>query len=418
MIWISMTSLANCNLRGILGCSCFLFISRLPKRLTLEWNDSMSERSRILLVEDDAFISLDVSEVLKEFGYEVVGAVPSGQEAVETARKEKPDLILMDINLQGPMDGITAAEVIHKDRPIPVVFLSALSDESTLQRARLVGPFGYLIKPFEPAELHSTIQVALDRAASQKPAEEVSGDDSFLADAALHAELGDVGEREAILSKIHLLADLPKEKLSLLAACCSITTVDAGEFIHIEESKAEKAFIVLTGRVSITKTSDAGKELILALLGPGDSFGLLYMLPSFGQVASAKAQLDSKLLAFSQAHFSKLLKEFPGINNLLLTEMTARLSASYSLAMSLAHSRVESRIVATLNSLVSTIAKSSSKSQNEVRIFITRKELADLTGTTPETAIRVTKQLERDGMLDLSRPGIIKIPDTTKLKEL
>jgi len=378
----------------------------------------MSDKARILVVEDDAFIALDVTEALKGFGYDVVASVPTGKAAIESAAQLKPDFILMDINLQGDMDGIQAAEAIHATSPTPLVFLTALSDEATLQRAKLTGPYGYLIKPFDPAELRSTIEIALDRYAATggRVAEE---DDTTLHEAALKAGLAGTAEEKAeVLRRIEFLSELPAPKLLALASVAEIVSVEGGTFIHTEDGKPDRSFVVLAGRVSVTKTSVSGKELILSLLGPGDCFALLYLLPSFDLVASARAQLDSKLLTFSRANASKILREIPELKDLLTAELAKRLSATYELAMSLAHSRVETRILGTLSTLVSTLARSSAKSQNEARIFITRRELADLTGTTPETAIRVTKQLERDGVLDLTRPGIIKIPDIEKLRAL
>lgn len=378
----------------------------------------MSGKARILVVEDDALIALDLTEALKGFGYDVLEPVPSGKEAVDSALADKPDLILMDINLVGDMDGVKAAETIHASRPIPLVFLTALSDEGTLQRAKVTGPYGYLIKPFDPAELRSTIEIALDRYQSQAGTLDESEDELPLLDAvAVAGGGGSVEEKAAILRNIAFLSDLSAEKLLILAGYSEIATIEGGFFIQTEAGKPEHPFIVLTGRVSITKTSVAGKELILTLLGPGDCFGLLPLIPSFNVLAAAQAQLDSKILTFSRHNSAKILKEVPDLVDLLFSEMSRRLNASYELAMSLAHSRVETRILGTLSTLVSTLAKGSAKSK-EVRIFITRRELADLTGTTPETAIRVTKHLERDGVLDLTRPGIIKIPDVEKLRAL
>ncbi len=380
----------------------------------------MTAKARVLVVEDDQYISRDICESLEGFGYEIAAAVQSGEEAISKAVEVKPDLVLMDINLKGKLDGIQAAEMMHQKRPLPLVFLTALADETTLQRAKLAVPYGYLIKPFDPTELHSTIEIALHRFSveSGKPAYDTQ-QEAALADISLEAETSaGAVEKTAILERIEPLRSLSKPAVQSLANLSEIITCNAGEFIHIEENDPERAFIVLTGRISIIKTSASGKDLILSLLGPGDCFGMLYLLPEFGKVASARAQLDSKLLSFPRSHFTQLRTTVPELMDALTVELTSCLSTSYQLAMSLAHSRVETRILSTLVALVSTLAKSSPKSQNEARIFITRKELADLTGTTPETAIRVTKQLERDGVLELSRPGIIKVPDLTKLRSL
>jgi len=115
----------------------------------------------LLVVEDESIVAMDIKHRAEGLGYRVVGMAASGEEAIKLAREEKPDLILMDIVLKGEMDGIEAAEVIREEMNIPVVYLTAYSDEKTLSRAKLTGPFGYIIKPFEDRELHSAIEVAL-----------------------------------------------------------------------------------------------------------------------------------------------------------------------------------------------------------------------------------------------------------------
>ncbi|MCG2828444.1 methanogen output domain 1-containing protein [Methanothermobacter sp. K4] len=115
----------------------------------------------LLVVEDESIVAMDIKHRAEGLGYRVVGMAASGEEAIKLAREEKPDLVLMDIVLKGEMDGIEAAEVIRAEMNIPVVYLIAYSDEKTLSRAKLTGPFGYIIKPFEDRELHSAIEVAL-----------------------------------------------------------------------------------------------------------------------------------------------------------------------------------------------------------------------------------------------------------------
>lgn len=118
-------------------------------------------KSRILVVDDERVVSLDIQAALKRLGYAVAGAAVTGEQSVDLAGKMRPDLVLMDVKLQGEMDGIEAAERISKLFGIPVIFLTAYSDEDTLDRAKMSGPFGFLLKPFEERDLHSAIEVAL-----------------------------------------------------------------------------------------------------------------------------------------------------------------------------------------------------------------------------------------------------------------
>ncbi|MCZ0899319.1 diguanylate cyclase, partial [Microcoleus sp. HI-ES] len=118
---------------------------------------------KILIVEDESIIAEDISDSLISLGYRITGMVYSGEEAIESAAKLRPDLVLMDVNLQGEIDGITAAEEIRLRFQIPVVYLTAYADETTLRRVNSTKPFGYIVKPFEEKNLHTTIQLALYR---------------------------------------------------------------------------------------------------------------------------------------------------------------------------------------------------------------------------------------------------------------
>jgi len=120
-------------------------------------------KARIMVVEDEALVALDLVAKLRQLDYEVPASAFSGEEAVEQAPLLQPDLVLMDIHLAGAMDGIEAAQRIHHGLNIPIVFLTAYSDDPTLERAKGAEPLGYLIKPFEKRELYTTVEMALHR---------------------------------------------------------------------------------------------------------------------------------------------------------------------------------------------------------------------------------------------------------------
>jgi len=127
---------------------------------------SWEERARILIVEDEIITAMDLAAELEEMGYLVVDTVGTGHEAIEKVELFRPDLVLMDIVLRGDVDGIQVAEQIH-DLDIPVVYLSAFSDDTTVERAKKTFPFGYLIKPYQKDELYSTIETALQQHKSE-----------------------------------------------------------------------------------------------------------------------------------------------------------------------------------------------------------------------------------------------------------
>ncbi len=119
--------------------------------------------TNLMLVEDERIVAFDLKRQLQGFGYTVGAVVASGEQAIDQVVAVSPDLVLMDIHLEGRMDGIEAAAVIRARHRIPVVFLTAYAEDDTLRRALDSRPFGYLVKPCEGRELHATIQMALAR---------------------------------------------------------------------------------------------------------------------------------------------------------------------------------------------------------------------------------------------------------------
>lgn len=116
---------------------------------------------RVLIVEDEILVADHIRRSLEKSGYSIAAMVSSGEESIEKAGELHPDIVLMDIVLKGKMDGIEAADQIKSRFNIPVVYLTAYSDDETLLRAKVSEPFGYLLKPFNDRDLHSTLQVAL-----------------------------------------------------------------------------------------------------------------------------------------------------------------------------------------------------------------------------------------------------------------
>lgn len=116
---------------------------------------------KIMVVEDEIIIARDIQLSLENMGYEVTDVVSTGRRAVESAKRDNPDLVLMDIELQGNMDGTEAAKRINAILDIPVIYITAYADSAVLERAKATGPFGYMIKPFEEQQLHTTIEMAL-----------------------------------------------------------------------------------------------------------------------------------------------------------------------------------------------------------------------------------------------------------------
>ncbi|TGC08998.1 response regulator [Methanolobus halotolerans] len=118
-------------------------------------------KAKILVVEDENVVALEIKKRLIRLGYVVPSVAASGKDAIIKAKGFLPDLVLMDIRLKGEMDGIEAAQEIRTQLGIPVIYLTAHSDEETLKRAKQTEPEGYILKPFVEDDLRTIIEVAL-----------------------------------------------------------------------------------------------------------------------------------------------------------------------------------------------------------------------------------------------------------------
>ncbi len=139
----------------------------------------------ILVTEDESIVRKDIERSLKKLGYNVVGSADTGEKAIELAIKLKPDLALMDIMLKGEMTGIEAAERIKREIDIPIIFLTAYADESTLAKAKVTEPHGYILKPFKEIDIHTSIEMAIHKHGKER---EIKIEADFLRSLAKHKD--------------------------------------------------------------------------------------------------------------------------------------------------------------------------------------------------------------------------------------
>ncbi len=122
----------------------------------------VDKKPTVLVAEDEALIRLDLVELLREEGYDVIGEAGDGEEAIKLARELQPDLVIMDVKMP-KLDGITAAETIAEERIAPIVMLTAFSQRDLVERARDAGAMAYIVKPFDASDVVPAIEVALGR---------------------------------------------------------------------------------------------------------------------------------------------------------------------------------------------------------------------------------------------------------------
>jgi two-component system sensor histidine kinase/response regulator len=182
---------------------------------------------RILVVEDEGISAVHLQAKVESLGYQCAGVAYSGEEAIAKAREARPDLVLMDIKLTGELDGIQAGNRIQKDFGIPVVYLTAFSDEETVARARASAPFGYLIKPVQENALRTTIEMALEKHHLQKQLEESNRDLERFAAVAAH-------DLKAPSRTVYLFLNLLLKEFGIKL------DPKAHEYIHFAQDAAKK----------------------------------------------------------------------------------------------------------------------------------------------------------------------------------
>lgn len=143
----------------------------------------------ILVTEDESIVRKDIERCLGNLGYNVIASADNGEDAISLAMKHKPDLALMDIMIKGDMNGIAAAEEIKRNMDIPVVFLTAYADESTLNDAKMAEPHGYILKPFKDVDIQTAIEMALHKHGKER---EIKQETDFLRSLTEHKEDSDV----------------------------------------------------------------------------------------------------------------------------------------------------------------------------------------------------------------------------------
>jgi signal transduction histidine kinase/DNA-binding NarL/FixJ family response regulator len=224
---------------------------------------------KILVVEDESIVAMDLRTSLTSLGYQVTGTVATGREALANARRERPDLTLMDVNLRGDMDGIATAEAMRSELGIPVVYLTAFSDQATLRRARLTDPFGYLLKPFDERELHISIEMGIHRHEAQREHERLLQEQA--ARAAVEKEhrcmrfLAQAGEELArSLDFDSTLASAVRLAVPELADCACIFFREEGSAPMVRAQGKEEILLELVQRHPPMAAVVLGHERVLA----------------------------------------------------------------------------------------------------------------------------------------------------------
>lgn len=380
------------------------------------------ESREILVVEDEGIVAADIEECLTGLGYKVLAVAPSGEEAIRLAEELDPNLVLMDIRLQGEIDGIAAAAYMRDRLQTPVVYLTAHADPATFERAKITEPYGYVLKPFKEMELRTAIELAMYRhdqeTKSDKPAPAAASPTAGAQPNGKAEPLSEQAqEAKKYLKLIEPFQYLDDATITTLANSCKFSQFKSGDFIALEGDADVSGFVVVEGRVAMLKTSVTGKDLIVELLPPGDPFGLLATIDQGPYPVTVRAQVESRVMWIPRAQLLQVLDKYPDLGKTFIQGVFDRLRNAHDISRALAHDRVEVRISSALCALVPRFCAKENGS-TRLQINMTRQELAELTGATTETAIRVTKAMEREGILDLTQSGVIRILNLEALKDI
>lgn len=370
--------------------------------------------ARILVVEDEPLVADDLERTLKKLSYQVVGRAASAAEAIALAEKLKPDLALMDISIKGEVDGIEAGKTLKDRFGIALIYLTAHSDHATFERAKITEPYGYVVKPFQPTDLRIALGLALYKRSQEFKVAQPSWEQTA-ANQLAESQVGDPKHQEAVdfLRKLDLFSSLPPGDMHTLVRQAKVEEHSHGSLIACEGEEESTCFLVLEGRVSLVKTSENGNQLVVELLFPGDLFSIVSAFEEETSSLTARAQKSVRVIRFQKKSLFSLLSRQPGFYKIYVRESTRRLKTAHSMMRAIAHDKVESRIASALAELAK---RPSACPVPDEGIAITRQEIADLTGTSVETAIRVTRAMEEEGILELAKRGTIKILKPRELR--
>ncbi|MBF0319159.1 MAG: diguanylate cyclase [Nitrospirae bacterium] len=260
-------------------------------------------KARILIVEDEGIVALEIKDRLQKMGYEIAATICRGEDGFKVCKETSPDLILMDIKLKGPVDGIEAASQIHTELDIPVIYLTAYSNEELIGRAIKTNPFGYIIKPFHEKELGILIELALQKHGKEKQLTEIAGHleekvehcHMNLAEAnkRLEAQVEELNRREVIIERNYQIQKIISKVLRT-----SLEPISLKEQLkHTLELILSVSWLAFQKKGSIFLTVEGKEELeMVAWQGLGDVLTTTCATVSFGHCLCGRAASTKQLV--------------------------------------------------------------------------------------------------------------------------
>ncbi len=348
---------------------------------------------KILIIEDDKVMRENTAEILGLARYEVITA-DNGKKGAQTAIDTHPDLIVCDI-MMPELDGYGVLHILSKNpetASIPFIFLTAKAEKSEFRKGMDLGADDYLTKPFEETELLNAIEIRLKKNEILKKefSQNAEGLNQFLNEAKGVAELNLLSQKSQV---IHY-----KKK----------------EVIFHEADQPSYLYFLNSGKVKTYKIHDDGKEYVTSLYKNGDFFGYTTLLENTSYADSAMTLEECEVCKIPKNDFLSLLYKNRDIAGKFIKMLSNHVTEREKQLLSLAYDTVRKRLAEALLLLVERYAE---KGKKDLRISVTRDDLASLAGTTTETAIRCLSEFKSDQLINIEGREII-ILDSEGLKDI
>lgn len=390
-------------------------------------------KRRVLVLDGGCVTALNFQKRLEFLGYECIPLANCSDRALAAAAEHRPDLMLFDPLHYGEEEGLAIAELVRGKLNIPVLLITGLkgktqpSQTAETQKERKqketssLRPF--LLRPLDDLELGAAIERAVYKHEIEEHKHCVAEDITVLGRTPERAKVPvrtrkDEDAAFEFMKQVSPFSGLPEKALTELVNRSYFSSARPGEYITFEGERKDASFIVFSGRLAMTKTSVSGKDLIVQLLGPRDFFGFLLAMEELPEQLSARAQSESEVLWIPTAALLRVLDNYPDLYKSFLEHLSVCMHSSHDLSRGLAHDTVEVRIAALLLHLARKFSRPERNNEGAVIVDITRQQIADLTGTTPETASRVTRAMHRKGIVDMDTPGIIRVLKLEAVKKI
>ena len=349
---------------------------------------------KILLIEDNVEIRENTSEILMLDGYDVTVA-ENGKEGVTKAIAEKPDLIICDI-MMPVLDGYGVLHLLTKNpetADIPFIFLTAKAERTDFRKGMDMGADDYITKPFDDVELLNAVESRLRKVEvlNQKYQKSLEGLDNMVRDAGGDQELRLLNERR------------------------EIRTFKKKAEIYREGAFPFYLFFVIKGKVKTYKTNDDGKELITQLYQAGDYFGHVHLLQETAYQDTAAALEETEICLIPKDDFFSLLFQNRQVAKKFIQLLSAEIDTTENQLLHLAYNSVRKRMAEALLRYFSHTELTERDLRDGIRVG--REDLANLAGTSLETAIRTLSDFKDEKLIDITS-GRIKILSEEGLRRL